>query len=409
MGTNLRLAWRNIWRNKRRTLITAASVFLAVFLALVMRSMQIGTYARMTDNIVHAYTGYIQVHKKGYWEEKDINNSFRLSDTLMQVLERQKNVRDVIPRLESFALASFGPKTKGVMVVGTDPVREDNLTGLQEKIIRGRYLSRSGPGVLVAKKLAEYLDLNPGDTLVLIGQGYHGSSAAGKWPVTGIVHFSSPDLDRQMVYLPLPEAQAFSDADNQVTSLVLNLADPGRMNRTKRAIEKSVLSANYEVMSWDEMLVEVVQHIEADSASGQIMIGILYMIIGFGIFGTILMMTAERIREFGVMVSLGTQKARLAVIVVMESIFIGFLGVLTGAAACIPLILYFSRHPIPLGEEIGQATESYGYEALLCFEPPSSYFLGNALVVLAIIFLAAIYPVRKILRMNLINALRNKG
>ncbi|MEI6158055.1 MAG: ABC transporter permease, partial [Atribacterota bacterium] len=129
-----------------------------------MRSIQIGTFSHLVDNAVHSYTGYIQLHKKGYWDDKDINNSFDFTDTLVKSLKSNKNVSEVIPRVESFALASSGPKTKGVMVIGIDPVKENILTGLKAKIVEGRYIEEADNGILVARKLAEYLGLHTGDT-----------------------------------------------------------------------------------------------------------------------------------------------------------------------------------------------------------------------------------------------------
>jgi ABC-type lipoprotein release transport system permease subunit len=323
MGTIIKLAWRNIWRNRRRTLITASSIFLAVFFALIMRSMQIGSYARIIESIVHSYTGYIQVHKKGYWEEKEINNAFELTDSLMRKISSVPNVKAAVPRLESFALASTGTKTKGVMVIGIEPGMEEKLSDIKKNIIKGSFLIKDDPGVLLAKRIADYLGMKVNDTLVLISQGYHGVSAAGKFPVRGILHFSSPDLDNTLIYLTLRTAQEFYSAENLVTSVSINLDNKNRIDKTSRELAGLLDPAEYEVMKWDEMLVEVVQHIQADDISGLIMLGILYMIIGFGIFGTVLMMTIERIKEFGVMVSVGMQKTKLAFLVILESIFIG--------------------------------------------------------------------------------------
>src|SRR5512146_2427997 len=203
------IAWRNIWRNKRRTLITCASIFFAIFFSLLMRSLQSGTFTNIVNNVVRSYSGYIQVHKKGYWNEKEINNSFRPGQGLIDSLGQIENVAAVIPRLESFALASSGAETKGLMVVGVDPEGEQRVTGLKENVIAGRYLSSSDSGVMIGKKAADYLGLHVGDTLVMIGQGFHGTSAAGKWPVIGILHFKSPVLDRQMVFMPLRLCQSF--------------------------------------------------------------------------------------------------------------------------------------------------------------------------------------------------------
>jgi putative ABC transport system permease protein len=402
------VAWRNIWRNKRRTVITASSIFLAIFFALIMRSMQIGSYAKIIDNIVHSYTGYIQVHKKGYWNEKEINNSFVLPDSLIKKIAEVPNVRSAVPRLESFALASTGDKTKGVMVIGVVPGLEETLSDVKKNVIRGSYLAPDDQGVLLAKRIADYLGMKVNDTLILISQGYHGASAAGKFPVRGITHFSSPDLDNTLIYLTLRTAQEFYSAQDLVTSVSINLENRNRIGETAKELSKQLDPSIYEVMRWDEMLVEVVQHIRADNISGLIMLGILYMIIGFGIFGTILMMTMERIREFGVMVSLGMQKIKLAMMVFLESLYIGLTGIIAGAVASAPIIMYFFYHPIRLGGAMARSTESYGYEALLSFEPPGIYFVNNGLLVLLIIMVAMIFPLRKISKLNVINALRNK-
>ena len=125
---DIRLAWRNIWRNKRRTLLTAASIFLAIFLALIVRSLQIGWFDNLTKIVVQSYTGHIQIHRKGYWDDRDINNSIVFNDSLTALVSAAKNVDKTVPRLEYFALSSFGKQTKGVMLSGTDPAREDALT-----------------------------------------------------------------------------------------------------------------------------------------------------------------------------------------------------------------------------------------------------------------------------------------
>jgi putative ABC transport system permease protein len=409
MQTILKLAWRNIWRNRRRTLITVASIFLAIFFSLMMRSIQIGTFSHLVDNAVHSYTGYIQIHKKGYWDDKDINNSFDLTDTLIKSLKRNVNVREVIPRLESFALASCSPKTKGVMVIGIDPSKENILTGLKAKIVEGRYIEAADSGILVARKLADYLGLHPGDTLVLIGQGYHGTSAAGKWPVAGIVHFGSPELDRQMVYLPLKLAQNFYEAGNNVTSLVLDLKESGKSDKTLEELENTSIPKNYEIMSWKMMLVELVQLVESKTASSLIMLGILYMIVGFGIYGTIVMMTLERIKEMGIMMTVGMQKTRVRIMVLCESFMIGITGVLAGIITTLPIILWFSHHPLKLAGEMAKTYESYGFESLLCFEPPSYYILKSALVIGILVLISTIYPLWKIGRLKLVEALHYKG
>ena len=160
MKEYLKLAWRNIWRNKRRTLITIASVFFALWLSLIMRSMQVGSYSHMADGIVESYTGSMQVHGQGYWEDRTLDKTFQNSADLVGKLESVENVKSVIPRLESFALASTGEQTKGILVVGIDPEKELELTHPDRKLVEGKYFSGSSDGVLISSRLADFLNLS---------------------------------------------------------------------------------------------------------------------------------------------------------------------------------------------------------------------------------------------------------
>ncbi len=183
MKEYFKIAWRNIWRNKRRTLITIASVFFALWLALIMRAMQTGSYKHMANGIVEAYTGSIQIHQKGYWNEQTLDNTFEFLPEIAKKVESVENIKSAIPRLESFALASTGEQTKGILVVGIDHVRELDLTHPDRKLVEGDYfVGPSSGGVLVSSRLAGFLRLSVGDTLTLLSTGYHGASAAGIFP-----------------------------------------------------------------------------------------------------------------------------------------------------------------------------------------------------------------------------------
>jgi putative ABC transport system permease protein len=403
------LAWRNIWRNKRRTLLTAASVSLAIFLALIMRSMQLGVYSHIIDNVVQSYTGYIQLHKNGYWKEKeDINNSFTLNDSLTGKLNTIGNISIYVPRLESFALASKDEQSKGVVLTGIDPGKEDRFTSISRKIVAGRYLSADDKGIIVSQNLAKYLKLGVNDTLVLIGQGFEGVSAAGKYAVRGIMHFPSPDLDNRMVYMNLPVCQDFYGGENRLTSIAFNLTDPDEIENTFTEIRNAVNLSRYEVMTWDQMLVEIIQYIKSKNIGSYFILGILYLIVAFGIFGTVLMMTTERIKEFGVVVSVGMQKSKLALIVAIEMVYIGITGILFGIIAATPIIYYFYTHPVRLSGDMAKTMVDYGMEPLLTVAFQSDIYITHSLLILIIVLLAIIYPVQKILHLNVVNALHSK-
>lgn len=404
MTTNIKLAWRNIWRNKRRTLITVASIFFGVLLSAYMTSMQEGSYSKMVEIVVKFYSGYMQVHHEDYWENKSINSSFDYDQNLIKKLKANPEVDIVIPRLESFGLASAEELTRGAAIFGIVPDIETQLTGIANKIVSGKYLQANDDGVIIGDGLAKYLKLALNDTLVIITQGYHGVSAAGKFPVRGIIKHASPELNKSVIYMELKTCQNFLGAENKLTSLVVNVADNDAMKRTLKNLKQEIKSP-YSVMSWEEMQPEVVQQIESDRAGGVIMKAVLYIVIAFGIFGTIMMMIAERRREFGVMISIGMQKKKLAVVLFIETLFIGLLGILSGIAVSLPLLLIQARNPIPLTGDTAKLMEDFGFEPYMFFSIAPEVFWQQAVSVFVLTVLIGIYPIVATLRIKEIKAL----
>ncbi len=225
MINNIKIAWRNLWRNSRRSLITMASVFFGVILSSLMTSMQYGSYDSMVNNVVKLYSGYAQVFTEAYHENKTINNTFELTDSINNLVSGIKEVTHTAPRLEYFALASSEELTKGAMILGIDPEKEDKITEVSKWVDKGEYLKSGDKGVLIAVNLANYLKLDIGDTLILYGQGYHGVTAANLFPIQGILKFPMPDMNNQLIYMDLKACQDYFSAYNRVTSLIIMVKD----------------------------------------------------------------------------------------------------------------------------------------------------------------------------------------
>lgn len=402
----IKLAWRNLWRNKRRTLITAASIFFAVLLAIFMNSIQAGAYERMIDNLVGQYMGYVQIHKAGYWEEPILDNSFANEKNAEELAFTGEYVSQSIPRLEANALASSGKTTRVIRVVGVDPARENDLSMLESKLVAGTYFQASDRSVLIAEGMAECLGLGLGDSITLLGQGYHAVSAAGLYPISGIAHFGSPELNKSVIFLPLTEAQRLYGAENRLTSFALKLDNASEMPLVVKDL-RNRLSDEYEVMSWKEMMPEFVEFMKVDVGGNYIFLGVLYLIITFGMFGTVLMMTKEREYEFGVMLAIGMKRMRLAGVIVMETLLISLLGVLAGCLAALPIVLYFNANPIYMGAEAEKVYATYGFEALFPTSTDPKHFIINAVIVFIIALLISLHPILKISRLKPVEAMRS--
>jgi ABC-type lipoprotein release transport system permease subunit len=284
-------------------------------------------------------------------------------------------------------------------VIGIDPSREDKLTGLKKRLIKGSYLSPGSDGALIAQGLADLLKIKINDDLIIYGQGYHGQIAAARLPVTGIVDLPFPELNNSMVYLTLPRARDVFSAYNRITSLAVMVDNVRSMPSVVSSVQK-VAGKELTIMTWDEMLPDLVQNIELDNASGIIMLIILYIVIAFGVFGTVMMMTSERLKEFGILISIGMKKSRLIMVTMIESIFISLLGVVAGILGSIPIILYLHFNPIRMTGDAAKAFETIGVEPIMNFSIDPRIFLSQSVVVLLIALTTAIYPVLFINRMQ---------
>lgn len=406
MNDLIKIAWRNIWRNKRRTLLTMASIFLAAFLSLFTRSMQIGSYANMIDNAVKLSTGYIQVHDLGYWDNSSIDKTFINSDELLNLVQNNKYVTSVLPRLESFALTSSGKNTKGALVIATDPAIEDSINRLSKKIIDGDYITRTDDEILVAEKLAEFLHVGVGDTLVLLGQGYHGITAAAQYRIKGIFHYPIPQMNSQLVYMNLNTGQDFYAAYSRVTSYSIMINDPEELDNIAADISNKI-GDEYEVMTWEELNEEMVQAIQSDNIGGIIMLGILYIVIAFGVFGTVMMMTMERRKEFAIMVAVGMQKTKLFAIVFIETLMIGAVAIIISIITSLPLLTYLHKNPIPLEGELKEAMLQFGMDPIWPFSVDASIFTNQTITIIFIAILAILYPLSKILKLDILKSMRS--
>ncbi len=405
----LKLAWRNIWRNKRRTLITVASIFFAVLFSIFMNSFQKGTWVRMLDNIVNYYYGYAQVHQKGYWDEKTINESLELTEELLQLPQEIDGLKKVVPRLETFALLSSGEHTNGMMIVGTDPEAEDALTMLKSRITEGAYFEKSDKALLVAEGVQELLKTSLGDTLVILTQGYHGVNAAGKYPIKGVVHFASPELNKRMVYLPLDETQDLLGANSLATTIALQLDDREDLESVLSQLNDKLDTETYEIMDWQSMIPDLVEAQKTDAAGNYVFLVVLYLIISFGILGTILMMMKEREYEFGVLLSIGMRRRLLALSTWLEILFMGFIGVVLGILGAIPLVYYFKVNPLDFssyGEEMAETYEKWGFDPIFPTIMDASLFYSQAILVIIITSFLALFAIWKIYKLELVKAMR---
>lgn len=459
----VKIAWRNLWRSKSRTILTAFVVFFVVILSIMSTSQQEGMYENLIDNVVE-FSGHIQVQDTNYVKNKTINDAIVFDDELQQKIESIENVTQAAPRMESFSLASYGDKTKGVMVMGIDPIKEMTLSRFETKLVRFRldidstefepdvykklkpinrtsfsseesfkkrlervvgeedlpkvwdklqeesrvssvYLENGDKGTLIGEALADYLEIELGDTLVMISQGYHGASAADLFVVKGFVKLPLIMLERRLVVLDIIAAQQFYSAEGMVTSVLVQVDKNRDMLSANVALNES-LPEKMMSQTWRELQPETVQMIDSDRAGGVFMKGIFYMIVGFIIFGTIMMMLQERKREFGVLIAVGLQRGKLALILLYETLMISLLGTILGFLISIPITYTMHKNPIPLQGEMAEMMLEYGFEPIIYFSAAPQIFYHQAIIIFVVSIVIFLFPLSRLGKLNVIKSIR---
>ncbi|BCS98183.1 transporter [Desulfoluna limicola] len=411
MNNDISLAWRNIWRNPRRTVLTVSAIAFAALLLVFMLSFQFGTYETMINTSVSLRTGHLQVQAAGYLEDREVRLAFAWDDAMEEALFKgDPRIEAVAPRANGFALVTSGSRTYGCMVTGVDPEREKGVSTLAAIIRKGRYFSGEDRA-LVGETLARNLKVGVGDELTLLGQGRDGSVAASVVTVGGIFGSGLDEYDRNVVLLPLSLFQDVFSMGREVHEVAIRARSLSDVRPLKSELSDKLASMPFDgpapvALDWMDLVPGLLQSIQMDLVSGIIMYLILIIVVAFSILNTFVMAIFERTREFGVMMAIGTTPGRLMRLVLTESFFMTATGLALGIAFGAALTLWFESHGIliPGGDELMKA---YGITGRLY---PKLSLLSATIgpsAVLVITLFSALFPALKLRQMKPVEAMHH--
>lgn len=395
-----------MWRNKRRTWIAISSVFFVTLMCLLLKSLTDGSTNYIIDSTIERQTGTFQVMSSEYWDDRTVDNFITVDENTLKKWEAIPNVKRIAPRIEAFAMSWNGAHTKPISLIGIDPARESQFSRLNTRMQKGKFLSPNENGIIIGSKYAEGVNLSVGDTLALIGQGYHGNSAAALFVIKGIVKAFDPLQDAGCAYASLTVAQDFISMPEGETYVSVVLENPNKMDKTLMAFKQINGKNDWVYRPWQELIIDTAAGAASDKKTMEIYFYILYMVVGFGLLSTMIMLTNERRKEFGVMAALGMKKRSLIEGLFIEMFFVNTLGLLASLLISIPIILYFHYFPIHLTGAMGKSFEDIGFEPIVPFGVSVNLFVSQIAIVVFIAVLITLYPYLKIKQMNIIDALR---
>jgi putative ABC transport system permease protein len=405
----IKLAWRNVWRNKRRTILTLLTIVIGSGIILFQNAIAKGGHDQMIEDAVATNAGHIQIHEKGYWDNRTIDYAFQPGSGLLNALKNDKRVIGFSMRIHADGLLSYKNSTAGAMIHGVDPESEKNVSNLQTKILKGgRYLV---PGdkknIVMGMTLAKNLEVNVGSTITMISQGFDGSIAAEKLTIVGLFKSGNPEYDQGLLLMPLDQAKETFSMMGYIHSIVVRLKSSSDMDNIKEYIKKYVNIKSTEILGWPELMPEMVQFIVMDDVNAFIFDFILFMIVAFGILNTIHMSIFERTREFGVMLSIGTTPHQVISIVLSESIFVTILGLIGGMGLGYAVSYYFYVNPIDFSTYSNEMAVLSINMLVMPADATALNGIVTTLITLVSCVLFSVFPARKASKLNPIDAIRH--
>ena len=413
---DMKMAWRNIWRNPRRTMLTILAIAFACVLLIFMLSFQFGSYDTMINASVKIHTGHLQVQARDYRDNQEIRHVIPDPRPVQQALDAIPEVKAHAPRARSFALVSSEERSYGVMVEGVEPAAEAHVSTLAGIIRQGHYLEDQPredamPHALIGHLLARNLKVTIGDELTVLGQGLDGSIAATVLRVWGIYNSGMDAFDRGAIQIPLDAFQeifAMGTAVHEIVIVGRRLADvPAIEAALNTPLTRIPTQRPLDVLDWEELMPGLRQAISMDLVSGSIFYLILIMVVAFSILNTFLMAILERTYEFGVMMAVGAKPGRLTRLVLAESVGMTLVGVITGMVLGCLVTWYFMHHGISLAGS-SEVLRQFGIPSRLYPRLTPISTTAGPLAVFVVTLLAALYPALKIRRLQPVEAMRQR-
>lgn len=395
-----RLAWRNIWRQPRRTLLNAVAIALVTSLMIFLPSFQDGSYRAMIHAATSLLDGTAQLQRSGYLDNPSLRQSFPVTPDLRVWLDRNLPPDSFAERAATFALLSGKSRSFGAQIVGVQPERDAFVSSVPRRIVHGRYLQH-GDEIILGQGLADNLKVGVGDPVTLIGTGRDGSLSAATLAVVGIFQSAAPELDRNLAEMPLARFDDVFALQGQRNAIVFNAAAAARIDAVPAQFGDRDLAAR----TWRELQPGLLQAIHVDIGGSVLVYVILVLVICLSLLNSVLMSTLERTREFGMMLALGIKPALLARVVWIENALILVGGVGAGSLLGAGVTLWLAHHGINFASSEAIFAK-YGIPSTLYPHLTGLTLTLGPLVIASLALMLGFYPSIRVRHLTAIEAMR---
>ena len=382
----IKLAWRNMWRNWRRTIIATIAIVLGLILLIFMDALMKGSDQAIFGNAVRLYGGNVQIHAPGFRDKASRLPLIPLDDAdmVVEIVREQPEVVAVSKRINTGGMVSSREGAYPVSIIAIEPESEASVSLVAENITQGRFLnSDDGDNILIGQEMANLLNVGVGDRIVLLGKRKDESMRQRSMTVVGIFNLGLGDAEKGLVYINLPTAQTLYNLRDQETEVTITLAQVGQENALISSLQPDL--PDYEVDSFDTLRPEIREILEQKSAFIAVIGFIVLLMASIGILNLMLMAVYERTREMGVLAALGMKGRQLMALFLLEGMFIGVIGAVIGCILSWLLVLAFGQVGLDysMAQGTGDITALIGNRLYPSIPIINVVFYGIAVVIIA--------------------------
>lgn len=409
-----KLAWRQLLRNRARTLITGSAIALAVAMFLMSLALGDGMYGKMMQAAERSAGGGVLIHHDGWWKGRESTAYITAPAPVIAAAQRVASVRGVAARviLEGLLTSTSREGFAAANVRGIDPEAERPFNDLSRYLKRGDFLTGDDSrAIVLGEKLAADLSIDLGDRVVLRFVDATGKEMSALFRLGGIVATGSADIDRQIALVRLATAQEVGKLGAGVTQIGV-LGDPGEaLDALKADVARALgtASAGLELLTWQEAMPELVGFIEMDGNMNIMFALVIFIIVAFGIANTFLMSVIERVRELGLLAALGVTPARIGGLVLRETVVLALLAMSLGFGLALAGHAYLATHGLDYGAFVGGEFDVSGVimdDLIIYTKIDVARWLGSGAAVFGMILLSALYPAWRATRLDPSQAMR---
>lgn len=407
---DFQIAWRNVWRNPRRTFFTCLAIIFGCTLMIFSTSMQYGVFDRVINNTVNKRTSHVQVLDKEYEDKQDMLLNIDEPAKLAQIFESTQHVLEYTFRSSAFALVSSDDRTYGINITGIKPEKEKKIFNISETVRKGDFLDENDyDQAVLGETLAENLKVSIGDEIVILGQGLDGSVAATIVTVKGLVSSGMEDADRNTLYITYDffDETFFMQGTAHRGIVLGNDLKNSELIRDEinRKLQEAQIDEALTAKTWSELIPGLLQAIALDLSVSSFLYLVLSVVIVFSIMNTFIMVVFERTREFGTLLAIGAGRNRIRKVLFLESVIINCLGVGIGMLIGSSVVYYFSVKGIPI-EGAEEVMANFGLEPVLYPRLSVVTILGMPGFIWTMSLISAWLPTRKLKKITITKALQ---